>query len=194
MKETFFLPSSSHLCFVTIAAAKKLRSNIVETSDGWCCGGCAGSADGRDDGDGRGVWCLAHDRPADLLATRQPLNPLQACPFKRWQGRWWWIDGNEVMNGFGYKRDGGGVWCLRHVRAAGLHALRQPTIPKRWQRKSWLRCGHHGDNCCWSYRVMMRRWWGRRRGEGVFPWCVNAQICTSSYVKHTSSQLVTSNQ
>jgi hypothetical protein len=34
MKETFFLPFSSHLCFVTIAAAEKLRINIVETSDG----------------------------------------------------------------------------------------------------------------------------------------------------------------
>ena len=58
MNETFLLPSSSHISIVTIAAATKLRSNIVVSVGATVFGGW-----GRDHGDGGGVWLFGHQAP-----------------------------------------------------------------------------------------------------------------------------------
>jgi hypothetical protein len=76
---------------------------------------------------------------------------------------------------------GEGVGRLWHDRAACLHAIQlcQPHT---------ARCGQMGssDDEVKEESVREERGGG---GEGVFSWCVNTLICSSSYVKHTSSQL-----
>ncbi len=140
MKETFLLPSSSHICFVTIAAVTKLRSNVVVSVGAMVGGGC-----GRDDGDGEGVLLFGMSGLQTCTPSENPC-PLQAH------------DGKEVMVNRVTRE---GVQRLRHDRPADLLAIRQPTIPKRWRRKSWLRC----DDEVTEENVREERGEG---GEGVF--------------------------
>ena len=80
MKETFLLPSSSHICFVTIAAATKLRSNVVVSVGAMVGGGC-----GRDDGDGEGVLLFGMSGLQTCTPSENP-HPFTPVPFEQWQG------------------------------------------------------------------------------------------------------------
>jgi hypothetical protein len=108
-----------------------------------------------------------------------------------------------MVNGFGDESNGGEGWVSSarqtrrpacHPTASTPYCLQEPSDGK----------GSHGcdvGNGCWpgggssddevtEESVREERGGGR---EGGFSWRVNTLICTSSYVKHTSSQLVTSN-
>ena len=102
------------------------------------------------------------------------------------------------MNDSGDESDGGESWASSarqtrrpacHPTAPTLYCLQEPSNGK----------GSHGCNVgsgCWSGGGPSDDEVTEERGggvEGVFSWRVNTLICTSSYIKHTSSQLVTSN-
>ena len=139
--------------------AAKLWSNIVGTSNGWCCGGCTGSGDGRDNGDGEGVLLFGISGLQTCTPSKNPC-PLQARSIQ--------MMAREVMVN---RRNGGSTSSVWQARIPARH----PTT--------------HNPQAM-AKEVMIAMWTG---GEGVFPWCVNALIWTSSYIKQTSSQLVTSN-
>ena len=85
------------------------------------------------------------------------------------------------MNDSGDESDGGAGWAslARQGRMPACHSIVSTPYRSMWAMGS-------SDDDVKEESVREERGGG---GEGVFSWCVITLICSSSYVKHTSSQL-----